>query len=696
MDRIQNAAPMTIMQGIEDKSTRQVTPEAENLPQHLPVTFLFTKKGPDDGLPQFVVGNSRNVMFGDESFDPRSKFATHQTALSNILNAAANTQAIFRLKPTDAPAPASIRLSLDLLSSMVDEYQRNEDNSLKLDETGAPIKTGNKIPGFKGKWVVGQVGVDQDGNSDFGLAGKKAGNQINTDNNTQSVRIPFMDVQVPHFGSDGNNCGIRIWAPTSKSNIAMDPTLLEDNAVYPIRMACMYRETDTSTPKIVSTLYGENYIDTCLKPNTLNRRIDSLAYIGDNFIQAYQDLENPVNPPFFGPFGRVHVYDDFVAETLTELYNAEVPYMDSNSDFLQVEGEEFRLNVFGGVDSKNNPYHSFVLQSTDNDSVRLSENSTIFAQGGGDGTMDDEMFNKLTRELVSEFANPLSPLLNDAKYPVSIIYDSGFQLDTKYALCDFIAIRKDTAVVLATHTVGEPMLKASEDSSLALALKTRLQNYPESDYFGTPVTRGMIIGRSGKLLNSQFTMRLPLTLEVAAKAAGYMGAGNGIWKSGKNFDHWPDSLVTMFGEISETFTPATVRNKDWKNGLNWVQSFGRRSNFFPALKTVYEDDTSVLNSFTTMLACCELQKVGAFVWRKWSGVDSLTNAQLSERVVKDVMDMTNGRFDDRYVIVPEVYFTNADKQRGYSWSLRIKIYAPNMKTVMTLSVQALRLEDLAA
>jgi hypothetical protein len=304
--------------------------------------------------------------------------------------------------------------------------------------------------------------------------------------------------------------------------------------------------------------------------------------------------------------------------------------------------------------------------------------------------------NDLVAERVKEYANPLSVLQDTAKYPESIIWDSGFSLTTKYALASFISLRKDTAVVVATFDAGGPSLTASEDSSLAVALRTRFQMYPESDYFGTPVMRAMIVGRDGKMLNSQYNGRLPLTHELAVKSARYMGAGNGKWKPGFNFDHAPDSLVEMFHDVSATFTPATVRNKDWAAGLNWVQSYGRRSLFFPALKTVYDNDTSVLNSFFTMMACVELQKVGERAWRRFSGVSSLTNLQLKERVEEFVKDNTVGRFDDRFVIVPEVYFTDADLQRGYSWGLRIKIYAPNMKTVMTLSVQAYRLDDLAA
>lgn len=695
MSRIVNAAPMAIMLGTEDLSTRQVTAVAEELPQHLPKVYIFAKKGPID--PQLVVGSSRSLMYGEESFDIRSKFANHTTVLSNAVNGQGNAQMIERLQPTDANPPASIRLSLDVLETLVPEYERNTDGSFKLDAAGDKITTGSSIPGFKAKWVTELVKWTA-GESDFGKADAKVGNQVNPDTNTQSTRYPILDVEAPYFGADGNNHGLRLWAPTTEDSISIDPTILEDASAmaYPLRMSCVYRPTPTSTPKFTPTQYAEKYVDISFKAGVLNKRVDKQTFVEDVFIQAYQDLENPLYPPMFGPFGKLHLYQGNVDSLVTQFYDAEIPYVDSFSDFKIVDGEEHRFNFVSGLTSGAVPYHSYVVSYTDADSIRLSENSTVYAQGGSDGTMDLDMLNQLVSERVVEYANPLSVLQDDAKYPESIIWDSGFALDTKYALLSMISIRKDTAVVLSTFDAGGPKLSASEDSSLSVALRTRAQMYPESDYFGTPVMRAMIVGRDGKLLNSQYLGRLPLSLELAVKSARYMGAGNGKWKSGFNFDHAPMSQVEMFSDVSASFTPASVRNKDWDAGLNWVQSFARKSLFFPALKTVYDNDTSVLNSFFTMMCCVELQKVGQRAWRQFSGVSSLTNAQLKERVEEFVNNAVVGRFDDRFVIVPEVYFTDADLQRGYSWSLRIKLYAPNMKTVMTMSVQANRLDDLAA
>lgn len=695
MSRIANAAPMAILNGIEDLSTRRVTAVAEELPQHLPKVFLFTKKGPT--TPQLVFGASRTLMYDADSFDYRLPWANHQTVLSNTINNAGNAQIIQRLVPSDANPPASIRLCLDVLPTLVPEYSRNTDGSIKRDATGDPITTGVTIAGYKAKWVIEQVGITN-GESDFGLADKKTGDQINTDTSTQSIRYPIADIEVPYFGGDGNNYGLRMWAPTVNSNVSIDSTILEDikAMAYPLRMAAVYRETETSTPKIVPTLYAEQYVDVCLKPNVINKRVEKQVYAGDVFIQAYQDLQSKVYAPTFGPFGKMHLYDANISKLLNDFYIAEKPYIDSFSDLKNVVGEQYRFNFISGMNSSGSPYHSFIINYADTNAVRLSETSTIYAKGGSDGTMDNTMFDTLVSEAVEDYSNPLSLLQDTARHPESIIYDSGFDLDTKYALCNFIALRKDTAVVLCTHQDGKPVLSASEESSLAIALRTRLQMFPESDFYGTPVVRGLIMGRSGKLLSSQYTKELPVVIEVASKAAKYMGAGNGQWKSGNNFDGAPGNKIEMFTNINVTFTPKTVRNKDWDAGLNWVESYDLHSDSIPALKTVYTDDTSVLTSFTTMLACCKLQKIGEAAWRDFSGKDSLTDDQLTEQVNEFVSDKVKNIFDDRYVIIPETYFTNSDKQSGYRWSLRIKIYAPNMRTVMTLAVQASRLDDLTS
>jgi hypothetical protein len=353
------------------------------------------------------------------------------------------------------------------------------------------------------------------------------------------------------------------------------------------------------------------------------------------------------------------------------------------------------MNFVSGVTSQNVPYHSMQFVE-DTESVLMTQYTNIYAAGGSDGTISDANFATAVSAAMADYADPNSNVQDMAVNVESVFYDSGFPLQTKYDLIKAIALRKDTFVVLSTYVSGAAINTASEEHSIAVALRTRLQNYPESDYFGTPVMRGMIVGRSAKVYNSQYNKRLPLSLEIAIKSAKYMGAGTGKWKNGKDFDGAPGSIVDYMYDISITSVPASVRNKEWDVGLVWVQPYDRHSFFFPALKTVYDDDTSVLNSYLTALAICELNKINAAAWREFSGNSKLTGPQLVERVNNFVRLRAQDKFDGRFIIEPDAYLTDMDSKRGYSWTLPVKIYAANLKTVMTTYVQAYRVSDYQA
>lgn len=696
---IVNGAPMTILRGTQDKSTRTLAVEAEVIPTHLPKVYLYAAKGP--ATPQLVVGNARNQMYGDDTFDLRKPFTTHQTVLSNLLNAQGNAQMIERMIPADAGPKANFLLSLDVLPTDIAQYERDISGNLVLNSmTGLPVPVipAATLSGFKVKWVISSVTSKTAGQTDsdlFGQAATVAGDQ--TDGIEQSQRFPILQFWSNSEGEYFNNSGFRIWAPTDDSAGGVNANLVSSNKTYPFRMSAIRRATATSSAKIVETESGEPYFDFVLKPGQLNSATDARVSLSDIFLNKYQSISDLRFAPKYGDLNGMHIYQDNI-DLLTQLfYDAERQVIGAGSDWTQgATDEKYLFNFLSGTSSQNSPYYTYVVDTAAAGAIRMSESTNLFAKGGSDGTMNELLFSELVTDAVSEYANPNSSLMDTAVHVESIVYDTGFPLATKYALCKFISERKDTAVVLATYSVDGQPLSAAEDHSIAVALRTRLQMFPDSDYFGTPVFRGIIIGRNGLLRNSQYAKRLPLTLELAVKSAKMMGAGNGRWKADALFDKAPNNEVTLFDDVNITFTPATQRNKDWDVGLNYAMSFTRKSLYFPALKTAYDNDTSVLNSFFTMMACVELQKVGERVHRQFTGVTSLTNAQLMDRVNSKVEEMTIGRFADMFKIVPAAFMSDADVSRGYSWSLPIKLYANNMMTVMTLSLEAYRMSDFEA
>lgn len=688
--QIVNAAAMVIDYGTEDKSTKQLPREAELVPQHLPKFYIFAQKGPS--TPELVSGPERDQMYGAESFNYRGKYANHSTVFANLVNAEGNACMLQRVIPDDAGPESTIIAWLDVLPTTVDLYERNADGSITTDVLGDPIITGTGA-GYKVKWVVTHHATKQALLDTYGQLTIQPGDQTDLATSTQSQRYPIFEMKVASQGEYGNLVGVRMWAPTIKSVAAMPTKMMTKEAAYPYFISLIRRPDAVSAPRVVQTLFGEQRVMVTFKPNVIDPLTDSRLYAGDVLISAYENLTDLRYPKLYGDFQNLHVYQSNIDLLLGLFHAAETPHIDSFSDFSAAATDKHLFNFVTGVSSYNVPYHSFVFVDATN-SVRFSEYTNVYAAGGSDGTMTHASHALLVKNEVTRYLDPNDEVQELAVNVESTIYDTGFPLDTKYALCSFIAQRRDTFVILSTHDVEDRILTAAEEHSLAVALRTRLQMYPESDYFGTPVMRGMIVGRSARLRNSQYVKHLPLSAEIAIKSARYMGAGNGKWKNGSHFDGAPGSVVDYMYDINITWVPTSVRNRNWDIGLNWVQSFDRRSYFFPALKTVYDNDTSVLNSYFTAMAICQLNKVAHSAWRQFSGVSHLSNAQLVSRVNDFVTARTQGRFDSRFVIRPDAFMTDSDLLRGFSWTLPIKIWAANMKSVMTTYVQAYRMDDL--
>lgn len=682
------ATPRMDYAGLEDNSTRAQLAVPEVRPTHFPLSFFFSAWGPEGMQP--AVGALRTALYHEDSFVENSKYATHATILGNRINATGNTQMHWRMIPKDAGPKSSLRLWLDLLpTSEKVVWARNRDGSYMLNEDGVKIDTLDRIPGFIGKWVVSEVEPDS-----FGTATERVGIQQDRDGNS-STAYPVFDFEVPHFGAHGRNFGVSIWTRTTSGDDAFDARLLTNEKFFPFSISFVGRKNELSTGKAITSLTGANSIELSLKPDAFDRNTRTRMYVGEELIGKYQNLDDNLNPKY-GPFGKMHVYQGVIDQLLEVLYQTEAPYVTEDHDFdgNDVDENKYLFNIFSATCSNGRPYESFDLDYTGRDVVRMSPNAMFFARGGSDGTMNDQVLAELVEEAMEAFADPGHPYaMDDVRYPVSILYDSGFPLSTKYALCKFISVRRDTAVVLSTYDTQGTRLTAAQESSLAVALRTRLQLYPESTYHGTPVCRGMVVGRNGKLIGTEYRGRLPLSIEIATKAARYMGAGNGVWKGEYSFDRGEMSRVTDFTDVNVTFTPADVRNADWSNGLVWVESFSQRDLFFPAMKTVYSDDTSILNSFFNMMGCIEMVKVARKAFVMFVGSDKLTNSEFKKAQEEYISQDVKGRFDNRFVITPTVFYTAADTAAGFRWSTRINFKGPNQKTVMSLGIDVERREE---
>jgi hypothetical protein len=703
MPTIVNAAPMVLPLGIQDNSAATQAVQSEDIPTHCAKVYLFAQKGPV-GVASLVAGAGMTQLFGSDTFDLRKSYATHQTVLANILSGAGNAQMIERVIPADAGPKSNFCLWLDVLPTQIPLYQRNSDGSYILDIAGQPqaVAGGTTVAGYKVKWVMTSTSTGTALDSDGTLFGNKvsmAGDQ--TDGTTTSTRYPILEFWASWPGAYANNAGFRLFAPTVTSSDVVDSKLLTAVDAYPFMLQAISRVDASSTPTIVPTLTGGNGLKFVFAPGVINPYTDAQVSLDDTFDAAWGTKATEATDAVYADLSGMHLYRSYLNTVITEFFTTEMDYLEVNPtasiglDFTNNEDSyKWLFNIVSGISSTNIPYNTFLVDSLSAGSVPLTDSTNLFASSGSDGTMSNANFNTLVKTAVSEYGSLNTPLLETAINVESIMYDTGFSLAVKQAMINFISQRKDTFLVLSTYDVDGPELEEADEASIGASLRTALELAPESTYYGTPVVRGMVIGRYGRLLGYNWYTKLPLTLEIAAKSAAMMGASNGIWKKTYLFDKAPNSVVTMFTDLNVDVVPASQRNTDWANGLNYPLPYSRKQSFFPALKTAYNDDTSVLTSYFTAMVCCELEKVGQRAWRNFSGATSLTPGQLVENVNKFVSDDVAGRFAGLAVIVPNTVITDADELRGYSWTLNIAAYFNNMKTVMTLSIQAFRTSQL--
>lgn len=688
MQTINSGAPGVMDYGVDDQSTRPYSRAPEETPQHCAKSFIFAQKGPT--TEELLVGDDRILMYGEDTFVERSAYFNHQTKYSNSMNAKGNAGMYVRLIPTDAGPKPTVRLFLDVLPTLVDTYERNSDGSIKTDVSGDPIVNGT-VQGFRIKFVKDYIGSSASSPA-FGRATIVAGDQTTGAGGT-SQRYPLFDLEHSFFGGDGNLAGFRLWAQT-EANVSILPTkLMAREKVYPYSLSVIRKNTATGNVKSVSSVFGEQTLTFSMKPDVIDPNSSSRLYFGERVVQDYQNLTDQNYAKKYGEFGQVHVYQNNIETLLTMFHAAEVPFIDSNYDFTSDPADKHLFNFITGTTSQDVPYHSYVFTDTGN-SVRMSQSTNVFLSGGSDGTMTHEMHAALVAEYMDRYKDK-DDELNDIAYHVeSHIYDSGFPLSTKYALINFLAERKDTIVILSPSEYGQPTLSPSEEYSVSASLRARLDLHPESSYFGTPVFRALIQGSAGRVRGSSYTNRFPLTHEIAVKSATFMGAGNGRWKPKEKFDGQPGSIIETQFDITNPWTPQSVRNRNWDIGLNWVQRNGRESFFFPALKTVYSDDTSILTSYVTACAIAYLNKVTQKIHRIFSGRSDLTPAQFTDAVNAAYSAEVKDIFDGRFVIIPKAFFSSMDQVRNYSWTLPVEIYAPGMQTVMTAYTVARRIQDL--
>lgn len=535
-----------------------------------------------------------------------------------------------------------------------------------------------------------------------------------------SRMIPIAEFRAKYNGAYYDNIGFSI----NSSYLRNFNTMLASRTkLYPYTFQIVTREDAKSSPTTFRSMSAENEVEFFFTDvPTMNPLIESRLDLPYIFKSEWYNETDPLKP--YKPFDMEipFIYTENFEGMLKKILENEtknisfdpVHYKADDEDGRSIDWYDFEansqeeltdqfrlLNLFTCKTSKNIKLQTVALSKAkpvlrDNlAEVNMASNQPIFLKGGSDGSLTDENFEKETVKQLRKY-NDMDSDVQELAYNVeSTFWDSGYTLETKFEIVNFISLRKDTYIALSTHTVNKDnrVLPSSQENAVATALNTRLKLAPESVFYGTPVTRGVIVKGAGLLADDSSDVYYPQNYDLMVKTARFAGAGDGDWKREYLFDHGDAAVIKTMKELKPSFIPHSMKATLWNRDVIYSQRFDRENYFFPALQTVYPHENSVLNSYFLVMGLATVTKVGFDTWKNFTGSISLTPAEFKDQVEKFATKNTTGRFANILNVVPVCEISDADMLRGYSWKLRFKVGANNMKTVCVYDTEVFRMGE---
>lgn len=689
MSQMKNAAPKTIFNGINDQSRGQNTPLPETFAQHTPLMHFFSPSGPEETT---YVGADFTSIYGTEALNRRGPYFNMQSMMIERLLQNGNGFYAKRLKPDDAGNPARIIVAIDLVE---DTFERKIGRMSGFDYPGDESESGmsagetEQITGYRARLVLIEDNV-----SAVGTQRIVDGGIVSTLPEAEQSKIyPLFELPASFFGKGGDLKGMSVWAPTTQDVIPFDEDVTEKFTTRIFRFMFKQKNTPDSSPVTVRTKRGEEYVDVCFTPGAFSETSDVEFYAPDVLIDHYEDdgIQTGMSP-IFSPFSEIFVYQDNIETIQGMIYNAEMAANPVAGSVVKGPGH---IDFLTGKDVTGDEHHALKLEGPIMGGINFGPDAVVYAKGGKDGTMDLATYEALVTRQTLNFGELGDQYEDINRFQFGVIYDSGLTLEGKYNMMPALAKRPDLRIVFTTNVEAEGRAPTmSEEISRSRALMARLRAYPESTLYGTEVCRAEIIQQTGRLAEGGYSKPVPQILDYLDKWAAFAGAGTGILREARHIDEHPNNLISLVNKLSVPYFNNRTQSELWDNGSTYSITFDRRSNYYPAIRSVYADDTSILLSPITVNICCHIMRIVFKTHAYFSGNARLTPAQLRERCDNHIVRATNGLFGGRVEIRPETRHTEGDIERGFSWHTRVTVFGNNPQNVMTFELETRRMEDL--
>ena len=494
-------------------------------------------------------------------------------------------------------------------------------------------------------------------------------------------------------GLIGNYTGIKLWAANSNAVNPGDTDVISDQNAMLFNAQIVYRPLNSTASPVTDT-NGSNYCTFSTLPNAYNYKTGSNLSIQQLITNWSDDGVSTNTIPMYSPLGDVIVYQNSLNTVLGILLTAENTNLPTHGD-IPAYTSQYMLDFLTAQDANGNPCYGYQIN---NNGIVLNSNNTIYLQGGADGDLTNATFeSSVMNEILVNYNNPTCDLTDMAKYPFSVIYDTGFSLSgvngisVKIKLPLFTEYRKDVSVGIGTHYIDGTgrRLSVSDEVSTVASLASSISIFSESTLWDTGPVRIVLHTGSGFFVDDSYSQPVSTLFDVALKRSAYFGSGNGAVIPDQNYSIFPANKLTILKDV-HAISSVNARQSIWNNGGNYVQYCDMLTLFYPAFRTIYSIQDSVLESDIFMLVCADVEKKIQQIWIQTTGRTDLTQSQLVANSNLLLSNLTNGLYGKGITIVPNAYITAADAARGYSWTMDVTVLGNVQDTVLSANIIAQR------
>lgn len=673
-----NGAPLNNKQGWQDNSVPELVRTPTGDPIHKPLIFTFASRGVDDeAFP--LSGDNALSLLGRDLFDLRGDYATFNTPFQAMFNANGNDCMYQRLVPDDAKT-AAIRLVADVLETKVPAYER-ENGVIQYDVSGKP-KVKEQVDGLK---IVFRLSVIEDV-SNVKAGTVTEGTMTDTETQAKSKLYPIFDIKGPYAGSDVNGFGFKLVPLNEKSSpsIASSYQTKVGGRMY----ALQWFETlaGVTSPVIWKTLKGLSSINVSFKPDAyyqpMSTQLDFEVVVPDAYRQTMPDIGGL---PDYGPFEEFYIYRENL-ETVLKLAQSKI------QNAKPAITDPYMVDIFGGVDLTGQLYDGLqVNPSEEVGKIVFSASNIHYLQGGSNGTMNNDVYDELVRREMSLFPDGGKVRYdNELKYSLGCFWDSGFSMDTKKALTNFIGRSRNTFLTLCTRVYNQGRNDLQTEENVKTALIEMITSVPESSYYGTPACRGMICGQDAYIRNSSYKKPVPMCYSIANFFSKYLGSGEGRAKPAYRFSRGEETIIEDLYDLSMPWKGNEIYASDWDVSLVTARSRDYYRLFIPALQSIYSEERSVLNNALFNFIMTYVYRVSDQVWADMSGESRMTDDERAKMIENKITERLEGRLDSIANITPSAYMTADDKANGNSITLDIKAEGGVLLTQFNTTIKVYR------